>query len=113
MGDMTKNFSSDEFRCKCCGRLKIEPKLVEMLQHIRDTLGAPVIVNSGYRCPRHNKAVGGVKNSDHLRGRAADICSRQSLARLRKAICACLSPDFYYLAYPDKKFFHVGYRPKK
>jgi zinc D-Ala-D-Ala carboxypeptidase len=45
----------------------------EMLQRIRDTLGAPVIVTSGYRGPVLNRAVGGVTSSDHMSGQAADI----------------------------------------
>lgn len=45
----------------------------EMLQRIRDTLGFPVIVTSGYRSPDVNRAVGGVTSSDHARGQAADI----------------------------------------
>ena len=45
----------------------------EMLQRIRDTLGHPVIVTSGYRGPVLNRAVGGVTSSDHMSGQAADI----------------------------------------
>lgn len=45
----------------------------EMLQRIRDTLGRPIIVTSGYRSPAVNRAVGGVTSSDHARGQAADI----------------------------------------
>lgn len=45
----------------------------DMLQRIRDTLGSPVVVTSGYRAPAVNKAVGGVTSSDHARGQAADI----------------------------------------
>ena len=45
----------------------------EVLQPLRDHWGAPIIVGSGYRCPRLNRAVGGVRNSDHLYGCAADI----------------------------------------
>ena len=45
----------------------------EVLQPIRDAWGAPVIVSSAYRCPKLNKAVGGVTNSDHKFGCAADI----------------------------------------
>jgi uncharacterized protein YcbK (DUF882 family) len=48
--------------------------LVEkLLDPLRELWGAPVIVNSGYRSPEVNMAVGGVKNSQHLRGEAADI----------------------------------------
>jgi hypothetical protein len=45
----------------------------EMLERIRTTLGAPVIVTSGYRGPQLNRAVGGVTSSDHMSGQAADI----------------------------------------
>lgn len=44
-----------------------------ILQPIRDKWGAPIIVSSGYRCPQVNKLVGGVSNSDHIYGCAADI----------------------------------------
>ena len=46
---------------------------VEVLQPIRDAWGQPIVVTSGYRCPRLNAAVGGVKNSQHVLGQAADI----------------------------------------
>ena len=46
---------------------------VEVLQPIREAWGQPVVVTSGYRCPKLNAAVGGVKNSQHLCGQAADI----------------------------------------
>ena len=46
---------------------------VLVLQPLRDTIGAPVYINSGYRSKRLNAKVGGVKNSYHLRGLAADI----------------------------------------
>lgn len=46
---------------------------VEVLQPIRDAWGGPIHVTSGYRCPRLNASVGGVKNSQHLLGQAADI----------------------------------------
>jgi len=44
-----------------------------VLQPARDQLGSPIIVNSGYRCPQLNLAVGGVVKSQHLQGQAADI----------------------------------------
>lgn len=46
---------------------------VEVLQPIRDAWGKPIVVTSGYRCPALNKAVGGVANSQHIYGQAADI----------------------------------------
>ena len=52
------------------------PRLIltaEMLERIRSTLDAPVIVTSGYRSPQVNIAVGGATSSDHTQGHAADI----------------------------------------
>ena len=44
-----------------------------VLDPLRREWGKPILVNSGYRCPALNKAVGGVASSQHLRGEAADI----------------------------------------
>lgn len=51
-----------------------------VLQPIRDKFGKPIYVNSGYRCEALNKAVGGVKTSEHLTGNAADINSSDNKA---------------------------------
>lgn len=47
----------------------------DVLQPIREAYGKPIIVSSGYRCPKLNTAVGGAANSDHKFGAAADIHS--------------------------------------
>ena len=46
---------------------------VNILQPVRDALGSPVNLNSGYRCPSLNRSIGGAKNSQHMTGHAADI----------------------------------------
>jgi hypothetical protein len=48
-------------------------RLADYLDNIREKLGKPILVNSGYRCPVLNKAVGGVANSQHQKGLAADL----------------------------------------
>lgn len=51
-------------------------RLADYLDKIREKVGKPILVNSGYRCNMLNKAVGGVTNSQHLKGLAADVvCS--------------------------------------
>ncbi len=77
MGDLTANFSLSEFTCKCgCGADHIEIKLVEHLQKVRETLQRPLIITSGVRCHEHNHAIGGLQDSAHMTGFAADIkCS--------------------------------------
>ena len=74
----TKNFTVNEFTCKCgCGLNNVYQELLDMCQKIRDELGVPVRVNSGCRCVKHNAKVGGVRNSQHLNGVAADLsCER-------------------------------------
>ena len=69
------NFSETEFRCKCgkCANNPISENLVRKLQAVRLIYGAAITVVSGYRCPAHNKKVGGAANSAHTRGTAADL----------------------------------------
>lgn len=46
---------------------------VDILEPLRNHVGHAIIINSGYRCPQLNRAVGGVANSYHCKGMAADI----------------------------------------
>ena len=76
---LTDNFSMDEFECKCgCVMPEFVKKnvqeLAENLQVIRDAYGKIDLTNS-YRCKDHNADVGGSVNSQHLKGKAADIKS--------------------------------------
>lgn len=59
-------------------------RLADYLDTIREKLGKPILVSSGYRCPMLNKAVGGVVNSQHQKGLAADlVCSNmESLGKV-------------------------------
>ncbi len=74
-----KYFKEKEFVCRCCGELPpvARENIVALVENVldpaRERFGKPIIVNSGYRCPKHNKEVGGVANSQHLRGEAADV----------------------------------------
>ena len=54
-------------------RVFVDYRLFPILDRIRDSLGVPVYITSGFRCPSHNASVGGVANSQHLDGTAADI----------------------------------------
>ena len=51
-------------------------RLADYLDKIREKLGKPILVNSGFRCPMLNKAVGGVNSSQHVKGEAADLVGR-------------------------------------
>ena len=90
---LSKNFTLEEMVATSHRRLQDTPTLevvqnlqklcVLVLQPLRDTLGAPVYINSGYRSKRLNARVGGVPNSRHLQGKAADIhCDNLDYAKV-------------------------------
>lgn len=73
---LSDNFKVSEFACKgkdCCSSVKIDSDLVTYLQKIRNHFGKSITITSAYRCSKHNKAVGGSSNSNHTKGKAADI----------------------------------------
>lgn len=69
----TKEFESKDGQPSPYGETVVHRELIVRLNAIRSRFGKPIIVNSGYRSPEHNKAVGGVKNSFHVQGLAADV----------------------------------------
>jgi uncharacterized protein YcbK (DUF882 family) len=73
MGDLGPHFSKKELACRCCGRLRVDPRLIDALEALRCLAGVAIVVHAGYRCAAHNRAVGGVPNSEHTLGLAADI----------------------------------------
>jgi uncharacterized protein YcbK (DUF882 family) len=73
MGDLSEHFYRHEFACHCCGTFQQDPKLLNALEQLRRLANAPVVVLCGYRCPEHNRQVGGKPDSQHLLGKAADI----------------------------------------
>lgn len=76
---VTPHFTVGEFACKCGCTMTPDifqkvKQLAPLLEKIRAHFGGkPVHIHSGYRCPRHNKAVGGATRSQHLYGTATDI----------------------------------------
>ena len=76
--DEIKYFKKSEFACKCgkyCNGYpaEIDMNMVKIADKIREKIGKPITVNSGLRCKQHNANVGGVSNSQHLYGNAADL----------------------------------------
>lgn len=69
-----QHFKVKEFACKDGSQVVfIDSYLVSILDILRNKVGKPVIINSGYRTPQRNKEVDGTKYSYHMRGMAADI----------------------------------------
>ena len=90
--DEIEYFTRKEFRCTChrCGGFPVEPeeKMVKVVDEIRRRAGVAISIvdsgGSGIRCKEHNAEVGGVANSQHLYGRAADLHSPLSPAKLKQ-----------------------------
>jgi zinc D-Ala-D-Ala carboxypeptidase len=77
-----KHFKHKEFACRHCGEIKVDINLLEKLEQLRTAIGnRPIYINSGYRCPTHNRNVGGAKNSQHMYGKAADIRAKDMSPR--------------------------------
>ncbi len=75
---MTRNFKIHEFECRCGCEMPSDlyiniVKLANQLQVLRDFINKPIKITNAYRCENHNEIVGGVKNSMHIFGKAADL----------------------------------------
>ena len=78
MAKLTANFSLEEFNSKCGRPIpnSVLPNIVELaknLQVLRNAIGKTITITSGYRSSEHNKKIKGAKDSQHVKGTAADI----------------------------------------
>ena len=74
---LSPHFNAREFRCSCgkSHETLLASELVDKLEQLYSTLNcSKIIVTSGYRCPEHDKAVGGTSSGQHTKGTAADVC---------------------------------------
>ena len=74
---LSPHFNAREFRCQCGQphETLIASELVDKLEALYTALNcSKIIVTSGYRCPEHDKAVGGTSSGQHTKGTAADVC---------------------------------------
>ena len=99
-GDKTQlspHFNVSEFQCKCGGahETPIDENLVAMLEKLYAALDcSAIIISSGYRCVKHDKAVGGNGGGYHTKGQAADICCyAKNGAVISSKIVCCTAQD--------------------
>lgn len=110
---LSAHFTAREFACKNgSDQIKIDTKLVQLLEQIRTWAGAPVSITSAYRTPTYNAKVGGAKSSQHVLGKAADIVvkgkSPSDVARFAQAIGATGIG-----LYTASKFVHIDVRASR
>lgn len=105
-----KNFAPHEMCSSDTKAIRLYIPFMDALQRVRDDFGRPMNITSGYRTPAHNKRVGGVKNSQHVLGRASDI----ALARLRDGPLLERLADEHGMKgigrYPSRRFIHMDMR---
>lgn len=116
MTNLTKHFTLAELDQR--GAAKPEhienlKRVAEALEVIRERVGVPLIINSGYRSPQHNKAVGGSKTSDHMKGLAADFRAKTytpyelAMAAMHALLFGKIQHD-QIIYYPNHGFVHLG-----
>lgn len=109
---LSTHFDKSEFACHHCGHCtKINPRLLELLEQLRADIGnVPIHINSGYRCPTHNANVGGVPNSQHVLGTAADLAVPSTMALDEFVEHVKQLPFDWVGIYPYSYFVHVDVR---
>lgn len=81
-------------------------------QSVRNLLGVAMTINSWYRCPEVNKAVGGSKTSSHMDANAIDFVPKMNL---RDAYNKIANSDIEFdqlIIYPSRGFIHIGFGSK-
>lgn len=113
MGNLTKDFSEWEFRCKCgCGICNVSNEFVQKLQTVRTLAGISFTISSGCRCLEYNRSIDRSKDtSDHVTSKdiqceGADIQCFDSISRL-KIISAAITSGFKRIGIA-KSFIHLG-----
>lgn len=90
LNELTKSATAKRLKIDNTPTEKVLKNLVELidkvLEPLREAYGKPIIVTSGYRCPKLNKAVGGSATSQHVLGQAADIRSVSDEPKENKVI---------------------------
>jgi hypothetical protein len=127
MGTISRNFSYREFErsatadahmiCNVIRTFEVRDAIYELveevLQPLRDEIGEPIDISSGYRCPELNRIVGGVATSQHVKGEAADIHTGSQTETYRLAHLAKSTPEIWaeidqMILYPT--FIHFSHR---
>ena len=110
----SKYFTDEETQCHCgCGRNEVNPLLLEKLDELRELIGGPIEISCAFRCPEHNAEVGGVPNSQHVLGNAADIIvpEYENCNTVEQLAWYCEQAGFDGIGvYPEDGFVHGDVR---
>lgn len=110
---LSEHFKVREFACRDgSDPILVAPRLVMVLQTIRDHFGKALVINSGYRTPQYNAKVGGAAQSQHCYGTAADIAIKGVSPATVAAYARRLMPDWGGVGIYDS-FTHIDVRETK
>lgn len=101
-----KYFKIEEFACPCCGRNITKDDAMQRIDSIREKLGFPLHINSGTRCAKHNKDVGGEVDSRHLfMGDAIDVSHANLSSKQKRDLLSYGMEQFNGIGL-GKTFYH-------
>jgi len=103
-------FSSEELKCKCCGKSDMDNDFLAKLDEARSNSKTPYIITSGFRCKKHNAEVGGNENSLHTKGLAVDILADTDRKRA-DILISLIKAKFTHIGI-GKDFIHVDMSKK-
>jgi len=121
MGKSSLHFTDAELRCRgtnCssdgthgCGVNGCQQGLVDALEAFRALVNRPVVIDSAYRCARHNAQAGGAGKSEHVEGLAADV-RVQGMTAAELETVACRIPAIRGIGRADHQgYVHIDVRP--
>ena len=107
MAKITKNFTTDEMKCPCCGKCEMDTEFMENLQRVREQCGFGFRVNSAYRCAEYNAKVSSNTRGQHSTGQAVDVSmkDRYKIFALIKEAMEC---GFFKDIAIEKTIIHLG-----
>ena len=115
-GGLAYKLTHEEFKCRCksplCYYTLVNRKILTRWYGLRQFMGIPLKVNSGYRCQSHNKNVGGSEESRHTSGSAVDI-DYTDLHQVQRDKLKAKAREIFdvVIDYPDKNFIHCHMEP--
>lgn len=106
-------FRPREVVCPHCRVERMDVAFMRRLDAAREHFGQAIVVTSGWRCPTHNRRVGGSPTSSHLKGLAADLADQKDPAYRGRLLAACLLAGFRQFEASRDGHLHVMDDPDK
>ncbi len=110
---LSEHFKVKEFACNDGDKILVDMMLIEMLEKLRLVLRCEkVVINSGYRTPAHDRAVGGSGSGQHTKGKAVDVICYDKEGKISAKLVCCAAENlgFTGIGYISAYSTHVDVR---